>query len=1177
MKEPSHPSRYKKQPSAQKLKVLCSFNGAFRHSPPSGKLRYVGGETRIISIDRGVRISRLLSKISELCPKYPSISLKYQLPEPGCGRDRDVPPLMSILSDEDLRYMIEEHDRMASGGKNVRLRVFVICDDNGYVGPNLCSFSFNVFNADSGSLLRDNAFKNNISMTHVDRNRNLVNRCGLNGSQPKIETTHVVGIPSSEDSFCQTAYRPQISMTHMAGIKTSGEFLASDASPSKITSAHVARNQNSDDSFRQAAFRPQILITHMSGIQNFADSCIKNPSGPQNPMTCMTGIQNFGSMHPLPEFQLEPSSSRLSEGLVPEGRTAKFPNQIYNSKKLGHAQVENLNRDNSMLWNVGRGQIGTCLAPVSCTGQLGRKVSPFKFLVRTDGILSNPQCRVRNHRIGAGNIRHYQIGLYDVRGHRHGPHDAGNQRVNCLDSKPCYGKCNVGLRPRSDILKVGQIRSFHARTVKAWYGVHEHDMEGFRRMADTSKGTPLLFNNENGRGILREWAGQLTDGRCLVDRFCVPGSLQETEFGNLDFHGHRGLHHGFVGPKSSSCHKGLCACSPHVENLVPCVGAMTIKEDLQCNQNLARHETESQPMCGNPLSISHQFSEACESSFHHPASNGPHCHDLNREPGLNIISKGGNIDAAVMNPYLPINLQQNAIKIPTFSIDVGHNTGSESVNGIISPLYNQNIQAGHVCETPEAVIMELSNDCYGHNDKLSLDLSVHNLSSLSLTKVAAPMHGSSLAPSDDLESNGGTRMYGQKATNDTDISGCHDALRGHEMGTQSKQLDLMDSSPLVENLTEVGTHIREDYYLTGPSDGSFKDVPELGLSQKLSGQSYPAAVHMSCSAVKDLSCSKENEQKGLSNSGMEEKVHGKGSGCCSEVVVEDSSDFAKIYTHLATQELQTIQNSDLEEIRVLGSGTYGTVSYGKWKGSDVAIKRIKPSCFDGGEVGDDRLVADFWKEAHLLGQLHHPNVLAFYGVVKDGPVTNLATVTEYMVNGSLKQVLQRKDRTIDRRKRLIIAMDAAFGMEYLHEKNVVHFDLKSHNFLVNMRDPQRPVCKVKRKTLVSGGVRGTIPWMAPELLTADKSSMVTEKVDVYSFGIVMWELLTGEEPYGDMRSEEIIAGIIKGDLRPEIPSWCDPTWRSLMERCWSSDPNLRPSFSEIAKELRAMSASMNIK
>ncbi|XP_050235467.1 uncharacterized protein LOC126684744 [Mercurialis annua] len=287
---------------------------------------------------------------------------------------------------------------------------------------------------------------------------------------------------------------------------------------------------------------------------------------------------------------------------------------------------------------------------------------------------------------------------------------------------------------------------------------------------------------------------------------------------------------------------------------------------------------------------------------------------------------------------------------------------------------------------------------------------------------------------------------------------------------------------------------------------------------------------------------------------------------------------------LATGQLQAIRNSDLEHIKELGSGTYGTVYHGKWKGSDVAIKRIKPSCFIEDSSAKDRLVIDFWKEAHILAQLHHPNIVAFYGVVTDGPAKSLGTVTEYMVNGSLKQVLRRKDRTIDRRKRIILAMDAAFGMEYLHEKNIVHFDLKSPNLLVNMRDPQKPVCKIgdlglskiKKRTLVSGGVRGTIPWMAPELLNS-KNKLVTEKVDVYSFGIIMWELLTGEEPYAQLRSEEIIAGIIKGSLRPEIPSWCEPAWRSLMERCWSSDPGCRPAFLEIAKELRGMSAAMNIK
>ncbi|KAJ6407043.1 hypothetical protein OIU84_010538 [Salix udensis] len=106
--------------------------------------------------------------------------------------------------------------------------------------------------------------------------------------------------------------------------------------------------------------------------------------------------------------------------------------------------------------------------------------------------------------------------------------------------------------------------------------------------------------------------------------------------------------------------------------------------------------------------------------------------------------------------------------------------------------------------------------------------------------------------------------------------------------------------------------------------------------------------------------------------------------------------------------LQTIKNDDLEEIREIGSGTYGAVYHGKWKGSDVAIKRIKASCFAGRPSERERLIADFWKEALILSSLHHPNVVSFYGIVRDGPDGSLATVTEFMVNGSLKQFLQKK-------------------------------------------------------------------------------------------------------------------------------------------------------------------------
>ncbi|XP_054805057.1 uncharacterized protein LOC129308082 isoform X2 [Prosopis cineraria] len=278
---------------------------------------------------------------------------------------------------------------------------------------------------------------------------------------------------------------------------------------------------------------------------------------------------------------------------------------------------------------------------------------------------------------------------------------------------------------------------------------------------------------------------------------------------------------------------------------------------------------------------------------------------------------------------------------------------------------------------------------------------------------------------------------------------------------------------------------------------------------------------------------------------------------------------------------EIIKNVDIEELQELGSGTFGTVYHGKWRGTDVAIKRIKSSCFSGRLSEQERLKRDFWREAKILSTLHHPNVVAFYGVVPDGPGGTLATLTEFMVHGSLRNVLLKKEKVLDRRKRLMIAMDAAFGMEYLHFKNIVHFDLKCDNLLVNLGDPERPVCKVadfglsriKHNTLVSGGVRGTLPWMAPELLDGN-SSGVSEKVDIFSFGIAMWEILTGEEPYASMHCGAIIGGIVNNTLRPPIPKRCDSEWKRLMEECWSPDPAARPSFTDITHRFRLMQAAL---
>ncbi|CAN6870549.1 unnamed protein product [Brassica oleracea] len=176
---------------------------------------------------------------------------------------------------------------------------------------------------------------------------------------------------------------------------------------------------------------------------------------------------------------------------------------------------------------------------------------------------------------------------------------------------------------------------------------------------------------------------------------------------------------------------------------------------------------------------------------------------------------------------------------------------------------------------------------------------------------------------------------------------------------------------------------------------------------------------------------------------------------------------------------------------------------------------------EGAELSVERLslIERFWKESLLLSSLHHPNVLSFYWIVRDGPDGSLATFAEFMVNGSLKQFLQKKHRTIDRGKRLI---------------NIYGFC-----FWGGIGDLGLP--KVKQKILVSGDVRGTLPWMAHELLSGKSNVSLILNPCFTRLGL------------------------------------CDPEWKGLMESCWASEPIERPSFAEISQKPRNMAAATNLK
>jgi serine/threonine protein kinase len=154
-----------------------------------------------------------------------------------------------------------------------------------------------------------------------------------------------------------------------------------------------------------------------------------------------------------------------------------------------------------------------------------------------------------------------------------------------------------------------------------------------------------------------------------------------------------------------------------------------------------------------------------------------------------------------------------------------------------------------------------------------------------------------------------------------------------------------------------------------------------------------------------------------------------------------------------------------------------------------------------------------------------------------------------------------------------VACGAARGMAYLHGGSppVLHRDLKSANLLLDESYTTK-VCdfglsRLKAQERSMTGNCGTVQWMAPEVLA---NMSYNEKADVYSFGIVLWELLSRECPYEGMTAIQCALAVLNRDKRPDIPKWCPPSLHALIKSCVKKEPEQRPSFSQILLVLDAM-------
>uniref|UniRef100_A0A8C3SP24 Mitogen-activated protein kinase kinase kinase n=1 Tax=Chelydra serpentina TaxID=8475 RepID=A0A8C3SP24_CHESE len=280
------------------------------------------------------------------------------------------------------------------------------------------------------------------------------------------------------------------------------------------------------------------------------------------------------------------------------------------------------------------------------------------------------------------------------------------------------------------------------------------------------------------------------------------------------------------------------------------------------------------------------------------------------------------------------------------------------------------------------------------------------------------------------------------------------------------------------------------------------------------------------------------------------------------------------------------QHLELQEI--IGVGGFGKVYRATWRGQEVAVKAAR-------QDPDEDIMAtaeSVRQEAKLFSMLKHPNIIELHGVCLREP--NLCLVMEFARGGSLNRALagaattgggSRWGRRVPPHVLVNWAVQIARGMLYLHEEAIVpilHRDLKSSNILLLQKIEHDDICNKTLKITDFGLARewhrttkmsaaGTYAWMAPEVI---KSSVFSKGSDIWSYGVLLWELLTGEVPYRGIDGLAVAYGVAVNKLTLPIPSTCPEPFAKLMKECWEQDPHIRPSFALILEQLTAIEGAV---
>mmetsp|Transcript_34618 Transcript_34618/g.55333 ORF Transcript_34618/g.55333 Transcript_34618/m.55333 type:complete len:945 (+) Transcript_34618:428-3262(+) len=309
-------------------------------------------------------------------------------------------------------------------------------------------------------------------------------------------------------------------------------------------------------------------------------------------------------------------------------------------------------------------------------------------------------------------------------------------------------------------------------------------------------------------------------------------------------------------------------------------------------------------------------------------------------------------------------------------------------------------------------------------------------------------------------------------------------------------------------------------------------------------------------------------------------------------------DVVTTYSEDEEEEEEDMEELDASEIafgECIGRGTFGEVHSGVYHGQRVAVKTFPTAMMS------EKTLRGFAREASVMKRLPpHPNLISFFGMCsKPG---NVCLVMELVESGSMLQILldknfpakipsrseeEENDASLNhitvRRKRsnkkdwqLKLALGAATGIRVLHNSRpqILHRDIKTSNLLVTRPQLTVKVCdfglaRVKLENQSVKSFVGTASWVAPEVIMSKKDGYST-KADVYSFGLVLWQIYARRQPYPNLHATQVLFQVARERLRPEMPQNVPQPIEKLIRRCWHPDPNARPDFDEICEMLESL-------